>query len=190
MGASAGRRHRPAVPEFEHHLETRLWEIRRDVEAGVYHWGLYRRFLIQDPKRREIRAAPFRDRVLLHAIFNVLNPLFARGFIADTFACMRGRGTHRAVGRFRAFVRARHGLGHVVQCDVKGYFASVDHGVLLGLLARRVGDARLLALLASLIEHGGEQPGRGMPIGNLASWHLTRLRDTCHRSGGGIVQIE
>ena len=65
MGASAGRRHRPAVPEFEHHLETRLWEIRREVEAGVYHWGLYRRFLIQDPKRREIRAAPFRDRVLL-----------------------------------------------------------------------------------------------------------------------------
>ena len=89
MGASAGRRHRPAVPEFEHHLETRLWEIRRDVEAGVYHWGLYRRFLIQDPKRREIRAAPFRDRVLHHAIFNVLDPLFARGFIADTFACIR-----------------------------------------------------------------------------------------------------
>jgi RNA-directed DNA polymerase len=70
------------VPKFEHHLETRLWEIRRELDAGAYRWDAYRRFTINDPKRPEIRAAPFRDRVVHHALFNVLDPLFARGFIA------------------------------------------------------------------------------------------------------------
>ncbi len=175
LGASAGRRHRPAVPEFEHDLETRLWQMRREVQAGTYRWGAYRRFFINDPKRRAIRAAPFRDRVLHHAIFNVLDPVFSRGFIADTYACIPGRGTHAAVRRYRRFVRARRGVGYVLQCDIKGCFASVDHAVLLGLLARRVGDARLLALLASLIEHGAETPGKGMPIGNLTSQIFANL---------------
>ncbi len=175
LGASAGRRHRPAVPEFEHELETRLWEMHREVEAGTYRWGAYRRFFINDPKRRAIRAAPFRDRVLHHAIFNVLDPVFSRAFIADTYACIPGRGTHAAVRRFRQFVHARRGVGYVLQCDIKGYFASVDHGVLLDLLARRVGDARLLALLASLIDHGAETPGKGMPIGNLTSQLFANL---------------
>ena len=173
--ASAGKRDRPEVQEFEHHLETRLWELRREVEAGTYRWGAYRRFLIRDPKRREIRAAPFRDRVLHHAFFTILDPLFARGYIADTYACIRGRGTHRAVRRYREFVRARGGMGNALQCDIQRYFASVDHGVLMSLLARRIGEARLLALLNSLIDHGAERPGIGMPIGNLTSQMFANL---------------
>jgi hypothetical protein len=163
------------VQEFEHHLETRLWELRREVEAGTYRWGAYHRFLIRDPKRREIRAPPFRDRVLHHALFTVIDPLFARGYITDTYACIRGRGTHRAVRRYREFVRARGGLGYTLQCDIQRYFASVDHGLLMSLLARRIGDARLLALLNSLIDHGAERPGTGMPIGNLTSQMFANL---------------
>src|SRR2546427_12544876 len=90
LGASAGKRDRPEVQEFEHHLESRLLEIRRDVEAGDYPWGPFRRFLIQDPKRREIPAAPFPDRGLHHPLFGVPDPLFARGFIADTYARIPG----------------------------------------------------------------------------------------------------
>ena len=131
--ASAGKRDRPEVQEFEHHLETRLWEFRREVEAGTYRWGAYRRFLIRDPKRREIRAAPFRDRVLHHALFNVLDPILTGGFIADTYACIPGRGTHRAVRRYREFARARRDTGHALQCDIQRYFASVDHDILVGL---------------------------------------------------------
>ena len=168
-GASHGKRERPEVREFEYHLETRLWEIHDAFEAGQYAWGPFHRFWVQDPKRREIRAAPFRDRVVHHALFGVLDPVFRRGFIADSYACIPGRGTHHAVERYRAFVRARAGRGYRVQGDVKHYFASVDHAVLLGRLERRIGDRRLLDLLGTLVTHGAERPGRGMPIGSLTS---------------------
>jgi RNA-directed DNA polymerase len=175
LGASHGKRDQPEVREFEFHLESRLWGIRRELEDGTYRWGAFRRFLINDPKRREIRAAPFRDRVVHHALFYVLDPIFTPGFIADTYACIRGRGTHQAVRRYRQFARARRRAGCVLQCDVKSYFASVDHDVLMRLLARRIGDARLLTLLGSLIEHGAEAPGKGMPIGNLTSQLFANL---------------
>ena len=155
--------------EFEYHLESRLWEIRRELESGAYAWGPFHRFWVNDPKRREIRAAPFRDRVVHHALFNVLDPIFRRGFIADSYACIPGRGTHLAVQRYRAFVRARSGRGYRVQGDIKHYFASVDHSVLLERLRRRIGDARLLTLLDTLVTHGADRSGRGMPIGSLTS---------------------
>ena len=97
--ASHGKRERPEVREFEYHLETRLWAIHAELETGPYAWGPFHRFWVQDPKRREIPAAPFRDRVVHHALFNVLDPVFRRGFIADSYACIPGRGTHRAVER-------------------------------------------------------------------------------------------
>ena len=168
-GASHGKRERSEVREFEYHLETRLWEIRRELEGGAYAWGPFHRFWVNDPKRREIRAAPFRDRVVHHALFNVLDPIFQPGFIADSYACIPGRGTHLAVERYRAFVRARGERGYRVQGDIKRDFASVDHAVLLERLGRRIGDERLLTLLDTLVTHGAEQPGRGMPIGSLTS---------------------
>ncbi|MGH8584535.1 MAG: hypothetical protein ACREWG_17555, partial [Gammaproteobacteria bacterium] len=97
LGASHGKRERPEVQAFEYHLETRLWEIRDELAGGAYAWGPFHRFWVCDPKRREIRAAPFRDRVVHHALFNVLDPIFRRGFIADSYACIPGRGTHLAV---------------------------------------------------------------------------------------------
>jgi len=175
-GASAGLRRRREVAEFEHDLETGLWSIRRALASGdAYPWREHRRFVIRDPKPREIRAAPFADRVAHHAIFNVVDPVIRRRLIADTYACIPGRGTHGAVFRYRSFVRARAGRGHRLQCDVKSYFASVDHGVLVGLLERCIGDDRMLALLRSLVGHGGEAPGRGMPIGNLTSQMFANL---------------
>jgi len=173
--ASAGKRHQPAVREFEYHLETRLWAMRRELEAGAYQWGANRRFHIRDPKPREIRAAPLRDRVLHHALVAAIDPLLTRGYIRDTYACIAGRGTHAAVQRYRAFVRSRRGHGWALQCDIKSYFASVDHGVVLDLLARRIGGARLLDLLGSLIAHGAGRPGVGMPIGNLTSQMFANL---------------
>ncbi|MCC6766203.1 MAG: group II intron reverse transcriptase domain-containing protein [Deltaproteobacteria bacterium] len=136
---------------------------------GAYAWGPFHRFWVSDPKRREIRAAPFRDRVVHHALFNVLDPIFRHSFIADSYACIAGRGTHGAVERYQAFVRARAGRGYRVQVDVRRYFASVDHAVLLERLRRRIADTRLLAVLEALIAHGADEPGRGMPIGSLTS---------------------
>jgi RNA-directed DNA polymerase len=173
--ASRGKRDQAEVQDFEHHLEHRLWAIRGGLEAGAWRWGAYREFLISDPKRRVIRAAPFCDRVVHHAIFAVLDPVLRRRFIADTFACIPGRGTHRAFRRFQTFVAERRGEGWVVQCDVASYFASVDHGVLRALLERSIGDRGLLDLLASLVDHGAAAPGKGMPIGNLTSQLFANL---------------
>jgi RNA-directed DNA polymerase len=175
LAACHGKRDRPAVQAFEYELEPRLWAIRRELEAGAYQWGAYREFRIDDPKQRVIRAAPFRDRVVHHAIVDVIDPVLRRSLIPDTYACIRGRGTHRATARYRQFVRSRRGVGYRVQCDIKSYFASVDHEVLFGLLARRIGDGRLLGLLGSLIEHGAGEAGRGMPIGNLTSQLFANL---------------
>ncbi len=174
-GARRGLRTRYEVQAFDVDLEPNLWRIRRELVAGEYRWGDYRRFRIRDPKPREIRAAPFRDRVVHHAIVNHIDPLVRRRLIADTYACIPERGTHRAVLRLRSFARARGWQGHVFQGDIRSYFASVDHAVLGGLLRRVVGDRRLLALLDSLIHHGAELPGRGMPIGNLTSQLLANL---------------
>jgi hypothetical protein len=101
--------------------------------------------------------------------------VFSRSFVSDTYACIPGRGTHRAAARFRHFVRARGGVGYVLQSDIRSYFASVDHDVMMGLVARRVADERLFALVGSLIVHGCEAPGRGMPIGNLTSQLFANL---------------
>lgn len=175
LSASAGKRDRPEVIAFEFDLERHLWEIRRELQGEAYQWGAYRRFVIRDPKMREIRAAPFRDRVVHHALFNVIDAIFTRGFITDSFACIPGRGSHRAAERYRAFVRARRGEGYALQCDIRAYFASVDHEVLTQRLGRRIADRRLLAVLRSLVQHGAEKPGKGMPIGNLTSQLFANL---------------
>jgi len=175
VGARRRKRSSAELLEFTHDLEPRLWAMRRALLAGPYPWGEYRQFWIRDPKPRLIRAAPFADRVLHHAIVDVLDPILRRGFIADSYACLPDRGVHRAVARFVQFARERRGAGYVLQCDIKSYFASVDHQVLNALLARRVADRRLLELLRSLIEHGAEAPGIGMPIGNLTSQMFANL---------------
>ena len=122
-----------------------------------------------------IRAAPFADRVLHHAIVELLDPVVRRGFIADTYACLPDRGVHRAVARFVAFARERGGQGYLLQCDVSRYFASVDHAVLLGLLERKIADPKMLDLLRGLVAHGAEREGTGMPIGNLTSQLFANL---------------
>jgi retron-type reverse transcriptase len=173
--AARRKRHRGEVRQFEHCLEPQLWSIHRDLEAGTYRWGAYRRFLIRDPKLREIRAAPFRDRVVHQAIFHVLDPIVRRRFIDDTYACLSGRGPLAAVRRFREFAQARQARGWMLKVDVKSYFASVDHAVLRDRLARATADRRLLDLLGDLLRHGAEQPGKGMPIGNLTSQLFANL---------------
>lgn len=174
-GARRRKRASHELLEFAFDLEPRLWAMRRALLAGPYPWGEYRQFWIRDPKPRLIRAAPFADRVLHHAIVDAVDPVLRRSFIDDSYACLPGRGVHRAVGRSLQFVRERRGVGYVLQCDIKSYFASVDHGVLNVLLARRVGDRRLLELLRDLIAHGAETPGVGMPIGNLTSQMFANL---------------
>jgi retron-type reverse transcriptase len=183
--ARRGKRSQPAVAAFEFELEANLFQLQDELRRGVYQPGGYASFRIHDPKRRLISAAPFRDRVVHHALVNVLEPIFERMFIFDTYANRRGKGTHRALDRCTHFLR-RH--TYLLPLDIRQYFPSIDHAILLSILGRTIADEQALDLCARILAGGqgvlvGEYqmvyfPGddllaglrpRGLPIGNLTS---------------------
>ncbi len=181
--AQRGKRSREYVQVFNYHLEANLIQLQEELETKTYQPGAYRTFHIVEPKRRMISAAPYRDRVVHHALCNVIVPLFEKTFIADSYANRRGLGTHRARRRFVSFARSSR---YVLQCDVKKYFPSIDHAILKQLVRRKIKCADTLWLLETLIDASNEQepvldyfPGddlrtpflrkRGLPIGNLTS---------------------
>ena len=183
--AALGKRGHPEVAGFEFRLEDNLFALQAGLHSQSYRPGGYRSFYIRDPKRRLISAAPFRDRVVHHALCNLIEPLFERTFIGDSYANRVGKGTHAALERAQGFARQYRCC---LQCDVRQFFPSVDHQVLTGLLERKIGDAQALWLCAQILSSGAgvlaEEyemvyfPGddllaalrpRGLPIGNLTS---------------------
>jgi RNA-directed DNA polymerase len=183
--AARGRRGRASVGGFERDLEINLPELRSDLIEGRYQPGSYVSFHIHDPKKRLISAAPFRDRVVHHALVNVIEPIFERKFIYDTYANRLGKGTHRALDCATRFLRHYR---YVLPLDVRQFFPSIDHTVLLSLLEGVIADIRILELCRRIIASGKGVlkdeyemawfPGddllaatrlRGLPIGNLTS---------------------
>jgi RNA-directed DNA polymerase len=183
--ASKGKRGQPNVAAFEHRLEDHLLDLQAESQAQTYRPGPYHSFYIHEPKRRLISAAPFRDRVVHHALCNLIEPIFERTFIADSYANRLGKGTHRALNRAQQL--ARH-YPYVLQCDIRQFFPSIDHAILRQILARKITDDKVLWLIDRILESGrgvlSEEyamvyfPGddlfavnrpRGLPIGNLTS---------------------
>ncbi len=118
--ASSGKRGKSAAAAFEYHLADNLLQLQQELQARTYQPGAYQSFYIHEPKQRLISAAPFRDRVVHHALCNLIEPLFERSFIFDSYANRIGKGTHRALDRAQAFARRYR---YVLQCDVEQYFA-------------------------------------------------------------------
>jgi len=190
--AGRGKRSSPPVRRFWFERERELVSIRDALEAGTWSPGRFRTHWIRHPKPRLISAAPFRDRVVHHAVMNVLEPILDRRFHADSYACRRGKGTHAAARRAQRWMRRRR---YCLQCDVAKYFPSIDHEILRGEFRRVIKDARLLSLLDLIVDGSNEQervtawyPGddlftpvarrRGLPIGNLTSqWFANWMLD-------------
>lgn len=183
LKARRGKRYRMYAVGFERRLEETLLQLRDDLSDGTYSPGAYRAFYIHEPKKRLISAAPFRDRVVHHAVIDVLEPLFDRSLISDTFACRRGKGTHAAIDRCQVFLKQ---YSWVLKCDIKKFFPSIDHQVLIEMLTRKISDQNVLRLLKVILRTSNPQesilewfPGddlftplerkRGIPIGNLTS---------------------
>ncbi len=183
--AARGKRGLPPAATFEYRLEDNLIELQQELLEQTYRPGPYASFHIHEPKRRLISAAPFRDRVVHHALCNLIEPLFERSFVGDSYANRTGKGTHRALDRCQQFARR---YPHVLQCDVRQFFPSIDHAILRGILARKIEDAQVLWLVDRILASGAgvlsEEydmawfPGddllaaarpRGLPIGNLTS---------------------
>ncbi|MBI1791857.1 MAG: group II intron reverse transcriptase domain-containing protein [Acidobacteria bacterium] len=181
--AAAGKRKRPDVAAFLMNLEPELMKLQRELLDGSYQPGRYRTFTLLDPKPRRISAAPFRDRVIHHALTRMLEPVFERRFSRNSFACRTGMGTHKALERAREGAQR---YPYVLKCDVRKYFASIDHQVLNEQLARVIKCKPTLDLAARIIAGSNPQeeviqyfPGdnlfipfgrrRGLPLGNQTS---------------------
>ncbi len=143
--AALGKKKRPDVAAFLMEQEIELVKLRQELQSGEYQPGAYREFRVEDPKPRLISAAPFRDRVVHHALTQVLEPVFERRFSKDSFACRKGFGSHRALARAKD---AAARFPYVLKCDIRRYFPSTDHDILKRLLARVVKCRRTLGLAA------------------------------------------
>ena len=192
--ARRGKRDRAAVQRFEFDLEGNLLALQAELVSGAYRPGGFTTHWIMRPKPRMISAAPYRDRVVHHALMNVLEPVLERHFHPHSYACRQCKGTHAAADRAQELL-GRH--AYFVQFDIRKYFPSIDHEILKGLFRRIVKDRRVLTLMDLIVDNSNDQepiaeyfPGddlfaphrrrRGLPIGNLtsqwfANWYLTSL---------------
>lgn len=158
----------PSMLAFRADLGRELEWIRETLLDQSFTFGPYRSFEIQDPKPRTIHAAPFRDRVVHHAIIQVTDPVFESFQIFDSYACRKGKGTQAAVLRAFAFARSNPWY---LKLDVRKYYDSIDHSILFSLLERKFKDPGLLYLMYRLLDSYHSAPGKGLPIGNLTSQH-------------------
>jgi retron-type reverse transcriptase len=184
--ARKNKKQTPEMREFYFNLEENLWDLHYELLENRYSPGGYRHFYIHDPKRRLVSAASFRDRVVHHALYAVIEPLFERKFIYDSYANRKGKGTHQALDRAQGWVRR---YPYALKTDVLKFFPSVDHQVLLETLAQTIACPPTLALCQKIVAGGAgvlanEYPmqwfpgddlftplhrARGLPIGNLTS---------------------
>jgi RNA-directed DNA polymerase len=188
--AAKGKRGHGPAARFEYRLEDNLTILQQELLDKTYQPGEYESFYIHEPKHRLISAAPFRNRVAHHALCNIIEPIFERSFIYDSYANRVGKGTHRALDRCQEFARR---FPYVLTCDVKQFFPAIDHAILRQILARRVNCPDTLWLIDQILASGqgvlSEEyemvyfPGddgdagrclainrpRGLPIGNLTS---------------------
>jgi retron-type reverse transcriptase len=191
-----GKRSRLDIMHYERHLEENLFTLREDLIAGCYRHGAYTPFQICDPKQRQIHKASVRDRVVHQLVISSIEPLFERQFMYDSFSCRKKKGTHAAFLRLQSFLqRTSHNNTRTVyalKCDIRRFFASVDHGILFELLKQRVDDPATLGLLKMIIASLSNAPGKGIPLGNLTSqlfanvylhefdWYMKQTLRTAH----------
>ena len=181
--AQKGKRYRDNVLAFNYHLESELLQLQSELCNQTYHPQGYRTFQIQEPKPRLISAAPYRDRVVHHALCNIIAPLIESSFIPDSYSNRIGYGTHKAIRRFTHFVRSSE---YVFQCDIQKYFPSIDHEILKNILRQKIKCPQTLWLIDLIIDNSNDQipvcdyfdgddlltpitRRRGLPIGNLTS---------------------
>jgi len=153
---------------FGWQLEKNIIELRNELINGQYRHGKYHEFIVVDAKKRNIKAAPFRDRIVHQALCATLEPIFERRFIGDSYACRHGKGTHNALLKLESWLR-RNDDCYVLSCDISKYFASIDHSILIDVISSRVRDVRIIGICRLIIESADDSPNRGIPIGNLTS---------------------
>ncbi|MCK5541846.1 MAG: hypothetical protein KAI40_04070 [Desulfobacterales bacterium] len=183
-----GKKLKHSTTLFELELEKNIFKIIECLKNKTYQPGRYRDFHIYDPKLRLISAAPYFDRVIHHAIINIIEPLIGPVFIHDTYACIRFKGTHRAVKRYKQFQKKNP---YVLKCDIRKYFPSIDHKILYEKIEKKIKCKDTLWLIKKIIDSREDknnifyfsgddlftplQNKKGIPIGNLTSQFFANL---------------
>lgn len=164
-----GKRRRRDVQEYGLHLEDNLFALHERLQSGIWTHGGYEQFRVCDPKPRSIHKASVADRLVHHALCRVIELIFEQFFIFDTWSCRVGKGTHGAVMRCQSTLNHISNQGKqsvwILKCDIKKYFENVDHGILLGLISRKIQDQCTYELIRQIIL--SFKPG--LPLGNLTS---------------------
>ncbi len=178
------------VKEFEDNLEKELLLLHKELTTYIYEPRPLKRFIIRDPKTRTIHASDFRDRVVHHALVNTLNPIFEPTFIYDSYASRKNKGTHKAIERFDSFKRkiTNNGrlvknphdnnsvIGYALKADIRHYFDTVNHEILLNILKRKIKDENVMWLIKKILDNfDAKIEGRGMPLGNLTSQFFANI---------------
>lgn len=168
-----GKRYKSDVLLFQRHFMDHITSLHNELADGSYCHGEYETFNVADPKPRKIHKASVKDRLLHHAIYRLLYPFFDRTFIADSFSCRDDKGTHRAIFRFtqmgRQVSKNNTKSCWVLKCDIRQFFASIDHTILKQQLRSYIPDNHLNTLLNNIIDSFSVSEGRGLPLGNLTS---------------------
>ncbi len=168
-----GKKSKPDVLKYSFDLIDNILQLYEDLANQTYRHGGYKDFYITDPKLRHIHKASVRDRLVHHAVYRQLYPFFAKTFIADSFSCQIGKGTHRAMKRFKYYVR-KSSKNHfktlwILKCDIRKFFENIDHTVLLKLLDEYIVDKDIISLLSKIINSFNVKENKGLPLGNLTS---------------------
>lgn len=181
---------KPYVKEFEADLLNELNKLKQELEFQIYKPQSLNRFIVRDPKTRTIHASAFRDRVVYHALVNIIGPVFEKRFIYDSYASRINKGTHNAIWRFDKFKRkiSNNGRltdnaldnnsvqGYVLKADIKHYFDTVDHEVLLNIIERQIKDKKVIWLIQQILNNfDSTTKGKGMPLGNLTSQFFANI---------------
>lgn len=171
LAARNGKRYSPKALKFYGQLEENITNIQNHLLWGSWQPSPWKEFMIYDPKRRLIQAPPFKDRVVHHALVNIIEPVFERKFIFDSYACRKGKGVHRAVERVQSFLcraAAKRDKVYVLKADISKYFQSVNHDALLKILHHTLKDNNVLRLCETIIKNTGFHD-EGIPVGALTS---------------------
>ncbi len=168
--ARKGKTQKPYVIEFEKNLKDNLIELRTELLFHSYSPKPLKTFIIRDPKTRKISKSNFRDRIIHHALYNIIEPIFDKTFIYDSYANRIGKGTWAAIKRFDKFKSKIAQKGFVLKADIKHYFDEVDHKNLLSIIKKKIKDKKVIWLINKIIcNHNSKIQGKGMPLGNLTS---------------------
>ncbi len=165
--ARKGKTKKDYVRAFEKDLKNNLCLLRTELLLNAYRPLPLKAFIICDPKTRRISKSEFRDRIIHHALCNIIEPIFEKRFIYDSYANRKGKGVFKALERFDFFKQKITPCGHVLKADIRHYFDEIDHDVLLQIIQKKIKDIRVIWLICQILNNHSKT--KGMPLGNLTS---------------------